>query len=398
MTARVVLAPGDIIRDAARTCRARPARTIGLGLAVALGVATFVGVLSMSAAADAQVAQRISALRPELVMLRPFASSGDPFFPFDDTALDRVAEQPASTHAAVVHTYSDVSVRARWGTDDEQVRPAPVMGVEGEFTGATRSEVVGESFDGVDSRGASHVALVGRGLADRLALADPGADPTIWVDGVPFRVVGVVVESEYLAVVTDAVVIPRRTAFTLFGVADQGSAMYARVQRGTADQAAEALPLRLTPQTPEIWSAEIPRVPLDVAEGISSDLRNLSLAMAALVMFIGVVAIGNAMMRSVYERMHEIGLRRALGAHGRHVLGLLVTESAQVGIVAGFLGVVLGLTVSVTVGLRNGWPLTVSWWAAAVAVPAGMTAGAVGGLLPGIAAIRITPSQALRRE
>jgi ABC-type antimicrobial peptide transport system permease subunit len=60
--------------------------------------------------------------------------------------------------------------------------------------------------------------------------------------------------------------------------------------------------------------------------------------------------------------------------------------------------VLLGLAVSVGVGSRNGWPLEVSWWAAAVAVPAGMTAGALGGLLPGIAAIKITPSQALRRE
>lgn len=393
----VVVSPVDVVLDAGRTCRARPARTIALGLAVALGVATFVGVLSMSAAADAQVAQRIAALRPEMVMLRPYATSDDPFGVLDVDVLERVGAEPSLVHAAVVHTYPEADVRARWGVDDEQVQTAPVLGVEGDLVGATRSTVVGQDFDGAPSRSETHVAVVGRGLAGRLGLSDPEAEPTVWVDGVSFRVVGVIEDSEYFAGMTDAVIVPRRAAFTLFGSAGE-NALYARVERGTADQAADALPLRIAPQAPERWLVEVPRVPLDIAEGISSDLRNLSLAMSGLVMFIGVVAIGNAMMRSVYERMSEIGLRRALGAHGRHVLALLVTESTQVGLLAGLLGVVVGLLVSVGVGTRNDWPLVVSWWAAAVAVPAGMAAGALGGLLPGIAAIRITPSQALRRE
>ena len=144
-----------------------------------------------------------------------------------------------------------------------------------------------------------------------------------------------------------------------------------------------------------MWAIVVPHVPLDVAEGISTDVKNLSLAMAALVMFIGIVAIGNAMMRSVYERMSEIGLRRALGAH---VLGLLIAESAQVGMIAGVIGVVVGVCVAAGVASHNHWPIVVSAFAVPVAVPAGILAGMLGGLLPGIAAVRVTPSQALRRE
>jgi ABC-type antimicrobial peptide transport system permease subunit len=393
----VTVSSVDVVLDAARTCRSRPGRTIALGLAVALGVATFVGVLSMSVAADTQVAERIAALRPEFVALRPYSVSDDPFGVVDEGSLDRASAEPRLIDAAVVHTYPEADVRARWGADDEQVEIAPIMGIEGDFVGATRSTVIGQNIDSVLSESGAHVAVVGRGLANRLAMSDPDVSPTVWVDGVPFRVLGVVDDSEYLAATTDAVIVPRRTAFALFGAAED-NALYARVERGTAEQAADSLPLRLAPQAPERWQAEVPRVPLDVAEGISGDLRNLSLAMAALVMFIGVVAIGNAMMRSVYERMPEIGLRRALGAHGRHVLGLLVAESAQVGVVAGVVGVAVGLLVSVAVGARNGWPLAISGWAAAVAIPAGTAAGALGGLLPGIAAIKITPSEALRRE
>jgi len=361
-------------------------------------VATFVGVLSMSVAADAQVARRIASVRPELVVLRPFTAAEDPFEHFDEEALDRVREEPGTVHAAIVDFYREASVRARWGTDGEQARSAPILAAEGDLIGATRALVDGGAFDGVDSRGRTHVALVGSGLANRLGLSDPRLGSTIWVDGVPFRVVGVVTDSEYMAALTDAVVIPRRTGIDVFGGGFQGGVAYVRVQRGMADVAAETLPLRLTPQAPERWAVEVPRVPLDVAEGISRDVRNLSLAVAALVMFIGVVAIGNAMMRSVYERMPEIGLRRALGAYGRHVLALLITESAIVGVVAGVLGVVAGVAASLAVGLRNDWPLAVSWWACVVAIPAGMAAGALGGLFPGIAAVRITPSQALRRE
>lgn len=394
----MVLSPGDIVLDAARTSLSRLGRTIGLGLAVALGVATFVGVLSMSAAADAQVAERIAELRPELVTARPLTADDKPLELFDDEMTKRASQQPGSENTAIVHTWPDVTVRARWGTDEEQAQPAPLMGVEGDLLGATRSEVQGASFDGEVSRGDAHVALVGEGLADRLGLSDPDRQPVIWIDGVSFRVMGIVTDSEYLAATTDAVIIPRDRAVTAFGVTANESVLYVRVQRGLADPAAEALPLRLTPQRPEVWAMEVPRVPLDVAEGISGDLRNLSLAMAGLVMFIGVVAIGNAMMRSVYERMAEIGLRRAVGARGRHIVGLLVAEAALVGIVAGLMGIVAGLVVSFAVAARNDWPMVLSWWATAVAVPAGMTAGMLGGLLPGLAAVRVTPSQALRRE
>jgi putative ABC transport system permease protein len=371
---------------------------VGLGLAIALGVAAFVGVLSMSAAADAQVAQRIAALRPELVTLRPLTGSEEPSDNLNDQALESIASQPGLVNAAVTHTYRDVTVRARWGTDEEQVQPAPVIGVEGELIGATRSQVDGQDFDGVDSQGEAHVALVGHGLADRIGLSAPELEPTIWIDGVPFRAVGVVVESKYLSALTDTVVIPRRTALQMFVDTEIESVGYVRVERGMADLAAEALPLRLTPQRPEMWAVEVPRVPLDVAEGISTDLKNLSLGMAGLVMFIGVVAIANAMMRSVYERMPEIGLRRSLGARATHVLGLLVTEAAQIGLVAGVLGVTAGLLVSVGVAVRNDWPITVSLIAILAAVPAGVLAGAAGGLFPALTAVRVTPSQALRRE
>ena len=373
------LSPSDILRDAARTCRSRPGRTVGLGLAVALGVATFVGVLSMSAAADAQVARRIAALRPELVTVRPLVGSEHPWSFSTTRCWTVLAKSPVwSMRPSCIPTRRLACDRA-WGTDDEQVEPAPVMGVEGDFVAATRSTVDGEYFDGVDSRGDAHVALVGQGLAGRLGLSDVSSGPTIWIDGVSFRVVGIVADSEYLALVTDAVVVPRRRALLTLGEDVAERVLYVRMQRGLADVAAEGLPLRLSPQAPERWAVEVPRVvPLDVAEGISADLRNLSLAMAGLVMFIGVVAIGNAMMRSVYERMSEIGLRRALGAHGGHILGLLVTESAQVGLVAGALGTAAGLLASTAVGFRNDWPLVVSWWASGVAVPAGMLAGAVG--------------------
>lgn len=392
------LSPGDIIRDAGRTTRSRPGRTIGLGLAIALGVATVVGVLSMSDAADRQVEQRIAALRPELVRLNPNITAEHPFDDFAEDATERIAAEPRVMHAAIVHTYPESTVRARWGDDDEQARAAPIMGVEGDLIEATRSQVEGDTFDGVDSRDQTHVAVVGAGLADRIGLADPLTRPTIWIDGVPFTVLGIVTDSTYLSATIDAVMIPRRTALSTFGETVLASTAYIRTERGAADTAAENLPLRLTPQQPERWTTEVPRVPIDIAEVISDDLRNLSLAMAGLVVFIGVVAIGNAMMRSVFERMPEIGLRRSLGASARHVLGLLVTEAAFVGMVAGMLGVAVGVLLGVAVAQHNNWPIVVSLWATALAVPAAMAAGALGGLLPALTAIRITPSQALRRE
>lgn len=392
---RARLSRGDLALDAYRTIRSKPGRALALGLAIILGVAAFIGICSMSASANRRTAERIDALRPELVRVSPTtgapgAIGGTPTVTARE--LHALAQVEA---AAVADTYETSPVQAR-------IASAPVgstvIGAEGDLVGSTRSTIEGQSIAHQDVLPGAHVAVVGAAVADRLAIGTISSAPTIWVSGVPFTVIGVVTDSTYLADLIDAIVIPRSTAHDLASTDFISTTAYVRTERGAAAAVGDIIPLHLSPQAPEAWSVAVPRVPIDVSEGISADLRSLTIALSVLVMAIGMVAIANAMMRSVYERTPEIGLRRSLGARGAHIVAMVVLEAGIIGLAAGIIGVIVGSAAALVVASRNGWPAVISTPTLGPAVAAATLAGVLAGLVPGIRAVQVTPSEALRRD
>lgn len=362
---------------------------------MALGVATYVGIVSLSTSANRRTAERIARLRPELVRIAPTETELGLALPEPRFTPAVLAADARTRFATIADTYREAPIRAR---ATSPVVAATVIGVEGNLTQATRSPVTGVGLPSAQLPPGAHVALVGAGVADRIGLGDAAMAPVIWIDGVAFTVTGVIDDSTYLAQLIDAVVIPRSTAEALAPEPPLSTTGYVLTDRGEANRIAGDLPLRITPQSPEAWSVDVPQVATDVTDSISADLRNLTLAVSALVMAIGVVAIANAMMRSVYERTSEIGLRRSLGARATHIVAMVVYEAAIIGLLAGLVGVALGTTTATAVALRNDWPVGVEVGPVALALAAATAAGITAGLIPGVKAVRITPSEALRRD
>jgi ABC-type lipoprotein release transport system permease subunit len=386
-----------IAADALRTVRSRPGRTIGLGLAIALGVATAVGILSLSDAANTHTRNRIDANRPEVVRVRPVESAQAISDDLPDTALDHAADDDRVHAVASVQSLPEVSITTR---PTSAPAPAVVIAVDGDLASATRATITGRQFTDDENRATARVAIVGARIANTIHLGPIEDEPAIWIDGIAFRVIGIAQRSEHLGSITEAVLIPRDTAITYLGDSQLSvdSVLYARTSRGAADATAAELPLRITPNRPEGWTTEVPRINLELATLISNDLRSLTLAMAGVVLLVGVIAIANAMTRAVYERVPEIGLRRALGAHRHQILLLLLAEASLIGTAAGIIGLALGSAAAVAIAAHNHWPIAISTIGILLAVPVALCAGAIGGLIPSIAAIRVTPSQALRRE
>ena len=113
---------------------------------------------------------------------------------------------------------------------------------------------------------------------------------------------------------------------------------------------------------------------------------------------VGGIGIMNIMLVSVTERTREIGIRLAIGAHGRDVLTQFLIEAILLSSLGGVIGVLLGIGASEFVSWRNGWPVLVSSSSAVIAVAFSASVGVFFGFYPARKAAQLDPIEALRYE
>ena len=128
-------------------------------------------------------------------------------------------------------------------------------------------------------------------------------------------------------------------------------------------------------------------------------------AIAAISLLVGGIGIMNIMMVSVTERTREIGIRKALGAKERTILGLFVTEAAVTSALGGVLGIGLGYLLSAAANkilplIMSDMDMTVAPSLTSVAVAFGISVGigVLFGYLPAKRAARLNPIEALRYD
>ena len=118
----------------------------------------------------------------------------------------------------------------------------------------------------------------------------------------------------------------------------------------------------------------------------------------------GVIGVSNIMMVSVKERTTEIGIRRAIGATPRQILGQIISESIVLTLVAGMIGIVFSVFILAGVELAM---TTDGVLKAAFQVPFGTAVlaallltvlGVLAGLMPALRAMQIKPVDAMRDE
>jgi len=130
----------------------------------------------------------------------------------------------------------------------------------------------------------------------------------------------------------------------------------------------------------------------------TSLIATLLLIVAGISLVVGGVGIMNIMLVSVTERTREIGLRMAVGAHGKHILLQFLTEAVVLCLAGGLIGISLGRGVSLLVRMFLRWPTAVSIPAIVASVVVSATVGIVFGFYPAFKASRLDPIEALRYE
>lgn len=116
----------------------------------------------------------------------------------------------------------------------------------------------------------------------------------------------------------------------------------------------------------------------------------------------GVVGVSNIMLIVVKERTKEIGIRKALGAPPRSIISMMLHESIFVTTVAGFTGLIFGLSLLEMIGLMIQSDYfthpEVDFNIAITTLIILVIAGTIAGFFPAYKAAKIKPIIALRAE
>ena len=122
-------------------------------------------------------------------------------------------------------------------------------------------------------------------------------------------------------------------------------------------------------------------------------------AIAGISLLVGGIGIMNIMLVSVTERTREIGLRKAVGAKRRDILGQFLTEAIVMALLGGLLGIVLGFVGAEAVHLAvPELDTTVTAGSVLLAVGFSAAVGLFFGIYPATRAAALHPIDALRFE
>lgn len=139
--------------------------------------------------------------------------------------------------------------------------------------------------------------------------------------------------------------------------------------------------------------------------------NNLFLGISSLIwivglgtLFAGEIGVSNIMLVTVRERTKEIGIRRALGATPRNIIGQILSESIILTLIAGIGGIVLGVGIlsGVGVALSHGDQFfkdpQISFTMAVGALSILVAIGTLAGFIPAQRAMMIKPVEAISEE
>ena len=261
--------------------------------------------------------------------------------------------------------------------------------------------VRGRVFDRTDSATSPKVTVINESLAKRLWPGEDAIGKRLkqgWPENPnPWReVVGIVADVKFNGVTADT---PMQSYLPLAQEPARGVAIVARTQgdpaalgpalEGVVQQVNKELPLYEMRTMDDMFGDSIARQRLSMLVFVMFAAVALTLASVGLY---GVVAHG------VTERMHEIGVRIALGAEQHHVVGMVIRQGLSMALVGTAIGVVGALALSrwiqsLLFGVTATDPATLG---AVIAVL--LTVALVACSVPAWRATRVDPTNALRAE
>jgi putative ABC transport system permease protein len=410
--ARGGIAPAETLRIALTNLRANPLRTLLTALGVIIGVAAVVALLAIGRGTQEQIAARITANGANLLTIRAqgAAGGGSARLTLDDAgALGDPAQVP---HARQVSPETTTIGSVVAGSKNNMT---PILGVTPTYPAIHNSTLARGRWFTSGETTSPLVVLGSREARTLFGTADP-VGRSLRINGQSFRVIGVLAakgEGAFsfdddavfapLAVVQARLAVERvKGAGAKVGVSNIVVQARDEASVAAARREIEAV-LRTRHRVPANGVADdfVINNQQDLLNTLTETSRTMTTylaAIAAISLLVGGIGIMNIMLVAVRERTREIGLRKAVGARDRDILGQFLVEALTLSGGGGLLGLGIGAAIAAAANATGQARATVAPESVLLAVGFALAVGLVFGIEPARRAARLDPIDALRYE
>ncbi len=386
-------------------------RSVLTALGIIIGVGAVIAMVSIGNGAKAQVEQQIASLGENVILIfsgsvtssgiRTGWGSAGTLKIEDAEAIRREVLGVIAVSEEVISTRQVSSGNQNWFTR--------IYGESPEYFDIRQWPLSeGAIFTPQDVRSANKVCVIGRTTASQVFGSDNPIGQVLRIQGVPFLVTGVLTPKGLSPQGTDQddiVIMPYTSAMkrviggsTLRGINVQ---VASPDDLGPAQQQITELLRQRHNIRPGRDDDFTVRNQQEIAETATATSRVMTLllgAIASVSLVVGGIGIMNIMLVSVTERTREIGVRLAVGAHGRDILTQFLIEAVTLSSIGGVIGIILGLGTSQVLSVVAHWPTLISVSSIIVAFFFSAAVGIFFGFYPAREASRLDPIEALRYE
>jgi putative ABC transport system permease protein len=398
----------NTLRVALRALRRNTMRSMLTALGMIIGVAAVITMVSIGNGAKVQVEAQVASLGQNLITVMPGSfSSGGMRGGFGSSIT--LTPEDAEAISAEVSNIDGLSPEVR---DRNQVLAnglnwnTNVNGVGPDYPYVRNWPIAsGTMFTEQEVKSLAKVAVIGKTVADQLF---PNEDPigqTLRIRNLPFRIIGVLSPKGFSVFGSDeddAVLIPytshmrrvsRRTSISMIRIQAATPEKIDSVKQNVED----LLTQRRRGREPD-FTVRTQEELATAATQANKTMTGLLAGIAGVSLIVGGIGIMNIMLVSVTERTREIGIRLAIGAHGRDVLTQFLIEAILLSSLGGMIGVAVGIGGSQILSSYNGWPVVVPTTWILISVAGSAFVGIISGFYPAYKAAQLDPIDALRYE
>ncbi|MBO8190300.1 ABC transporter permease [Streptomyces oryzae] len=386
------LSPRDVLHVGSGGLRSRPLRVVLSALGIAIGIATMISVVGVSASSQEQLMRRLDRLGTDMLV----ASPGESMFAGEDVKLPKNAAGKVGRIDGVEEAGAtgtvDTTVRRNDKLPEEESGGITVQAASQELLKVVRGKTAsGRWLNGANGR--YPAVVLGDVAAQRLGVGQAGAQ--VWLGDRYFTVVGILAPLPLAPELERSALVGWDAAERLLDFDGHPTSVYERSTDDSVSDVRGLLAPTIDPENPQDVKVTDPSAKLQAKAASEGAFNSLLLGLGGIALLVGGVGVANTMIISVLERRYEIGLRRSLGAACGQIRIQFVTESLLLSGLGGAVGVVLGAAATGVFAHVDGLPWVVPLWSVAGGFGATLVIGTLAGLYPAVRAARLSPTLAL---